>query len=599
MNPNNDRCYKDSFFVEDYLSPVLRPRRVPPPLSTAAAFQSGSRGRSRTRRSIDEVPTTASVGDSWANAANTSDATSGLDDVDNRSTHLSDEMGADYAAAAFEAVGYDYPLISTFSTPRTRSPSRAGPSNYLTSRFYIPDEVNQEPEPESEPEPEPKGKGKGKAKGKGKEKGRGKGKQKQKGPDDASGDVSEHSLHRSAPQPQPHLRTPVDQRSCSRPSPTPSFAANMSTTYLSPTSNTAPTIPRSSPSRSRGPSRSRRDPDSIEFRMPTGIHPKAIINRDEMGSWTLPATSRVAEDHSHFSDETHQAEPDTNGEEKTKSFLQKMVDFGITLKRGGRTRPTPQPTPSTSNSRLPQAANRAVDVLKCENSPNGCHRYSPVLDNEHPCLACDYCGAIISLDNLRRILQIGVEMLGCTRISTNFNGVSRKLRDGYTPLKENPPSTTQETSKVSILDCPVNHTRYLDAIRIQPKKRPHIADNEVHRLRNVNRLFHAASNLSTVLRANNLAYIAFCTSLIWMSHIAWNIDAMERDVADFLHYQHSPNHGYFSHKTVGTTPTCDDWRDVPEGLLPSHRSGEHLVTPKVLPQPYRFQYKLSTAATSS
>lgn len=61
-----------------------------------------------------------------------------------------------------------------------------------------------------------------------------------------------------------------------------------------------------------------------------------------------------------------------------------------------------------------------------------------------------------------------------------------ELRDGYTRLKENLPSTTQKTSKVSILDRAVSHIRYLDAVRIQLEKRLHLADNEVHRLRNVN-----------------------------------------------------------------------------------------------------------------
>ncbi|GLB35741.1 putative helix loop helix domain containing protein [Lyophyllum shimeji] len=61
-----------------------------------------------------------------------------------------------------------------------------------------------------------------------------------------------------------------------------------------------------------------------------------------------------------------------------------------------------------------------------------------------------------------------------------------ELRDGYARLKETLPPSNQKSSKVSLLDRATSHLRYLDTVREQLEARLKAAEQEVHRLRNVN-----------------------------------------------------------------------------------------------------------------
>ncbi|KAF8079057.1 hypothetical protein FPV67DRAFT_1663712 [Lyophyllum atratum] len=61
-----------------------------------------------------------------------------------------------------------------------------------------------------------------------------------------------------------------------------------------------------------------------------------------------------------------------------------------------------------------------------------------------------------------------------------------ELRDGYARLKETLPASNQKSSKVSLLDRATSHLRYLDTVREQLEARLKSAEQEVHRLRNVN-----------------------------------------------------------------------------------------------------------------
>jgi hypothetical protein len=61
-----------------------------------------------------------------------------------------------------------------------------------------------------------------------------------------------------------------------------------------------------------------------------------------------------------------------------------------------------------------------------------------------------------------------------------------ELRDGYARLKETLPASNQKSSKVSLLDRATSHLRYLDTVREQLEARLKAAEQEVHRLRNVN-----------------------------------------------------------------------------------------------------------------
>ncbi|KAG5645347.1 hypothetical protein DXG03_006409 [Asterophora parasitica] len=61
-----------------------------------------------------------------------------------------------------------------------------------------------------------------------------------------------------------------------------------------------------------------------------------------------------------------------------------------------------------------------------------------------------------------------------------------ELRDGYARLKETLPASNQKSSKVSLLDRATSHLRFLDTVREQLEGRLKAAEQEVHRLRNVN-----------------------------------------------------------------------------------------------------------------
>jgi hypothetical protein len=61
-----------------------------------------------------------------------------------------------------------------------------------------------------------------------------------------------------------------------------------------------------------------------------------------------------------------------------------------------------------------------------------------------------------------------------------------ELRDGYARLKETLPASNQKSSKVSLLDRATSHIRYLETIKDQLEVRFKSAEQEVHRLRNVN-----------------------------------------------------------------------------------------------------------------
>ncbi|KAF5385263.1 hypothetical protein D9615_001152 [Tricholomella constricta] len=61
-----------------------------------------------------------------------------------------------------------------------------------------------------------------------------------------------------------------------------------------------------------------------------------------------------------------------------------------------------------------------------------------------------------------------------------------ELRDGYARLKDTLPASNQKSSKVSLLDRATSHLRYLDTVREQLESRLKAAEQEVHRLRNVN-----------------------------------------------------------------------------------------------------------------
>ncbi|EKM84007.1 hypothetical protein AGABI1DRAFT_110609 [Agaricus bisporus var. burnettii JB137-S8] len=61
-----------------------------------------------------------------------------------------------------------------------------------------------------------------------------------------------------------------------------------------------------------------------------------------------------------------------------------------------------------------------------------------------------------------------------------------ELRDGYTRLKENLPTSNQKSSKVSLLDRATSHIRYLETVKEQLEMRLKAAETEVHRLRGLN-----------------------------------------------------------------------------------------------------------------
>ncbi|KAG6814000.1 hypothetical protein H0H92_004493 [Tricholoma furcatifolium] len=61
-----------------------------------------------------------------------------------------------------------------------------------------------------------------------------------------------------------------------------------------------------------------------------------------------------------------------------------------------------------------------------------------------------------------------------------------ELRDGYARLKETLPASNQKSSKVSLLDRATNHLKYLETVRGRLESQLKAAEQEVHRLRNVN-----------------------------------------------------------------------------------------------------------------
>ncbi|KAG6879451.1 hypothetical protein C0992_002582 [Termitomyces sp. T32_za158] len=61
-----------------------------------------------------------------------------------------------------------------------------------------------------------------------------------------------------------------------------------------------------------------------------------------------------------------------------------------------------------------------------------------------------------------------------------------ELRDGYARLKETLPASNQKSSKVSLLDRATSHLKYLDSMKTRLETQLKAAEQEVHRLRNVN-----------------------------------------------------------------------------------------------------------------
>ncbi|KAH6905103.1 hypothetical protein BKA70DRAFT_1431189 [Coprinopsis sp. MPI-PUGE-AT-0042] len=514
MSSTNGNPNKTLFGLEDLCSPILRRQNTPNPLHAQAA-------RSANRPLAEEVPNTASQG-AWDDDIRLGSAILDADDPsDHWSTHLSDEMDEDYSLAAYLSQGYQYGLASTFSTPRDRSPSRAGPSraglssssragpSSLSARIPLHSSNNNSSHNTSsavveETASKPKKKRQDIATGKGK----GKQKAEESPSSSSSSSHSPSPLASRAPSPPPQnnlLTNPtrrlssIDLGTHSQVS-TSMFSrpAAASTAFLSPTSNLPPrtytrSTPNLAPNRlspsspiSREPSRSRQGPSSVEFLRPPGVEPRAYTNRDESG-W-FPQ-SRPDEDRSHFSEDTNAPESGLENPE-SKGLLKTMVglrrEIGSVLKRRGvmipifsrnqsrraltRSRtspilqvpipqatvlqapvpqvtvpqatvsqatvsqatvpqvlqemappppsvPTPQPAISEQptvthqpHTPLAHAAGMAVGTLHCHISPEGCHRYLPIVDGE-PQLVCDYCEATITLIHMRRLLEIGVDVI--------------------------------------------------------------------------------------------------------------------------------------------------------------------------------------------